>query len=96
MTITCLIRFGSSFTGSFLSVADRETVALDPRRRLALLGQPADHRLGYSLVPCLVLSQQRVKRRFEVDDLDAGVVVSKQIEPPATSLPHRVGGIEGE
>ena len=78
------------------AIMEDQIVALDPRWRFALVRQLADHGLGHDSIAGLVLLQKTRKRRFNINDLNARVVVRKQIQPTLTGLAHRISGVECE
>jgi hypothetical protein len=63
---------------------------------LALLGKLFNHLLWYRAPSPCVLVPDDTQRRLNVDDLDAGVIVSEQVDPTSPGLPQEIGGIEGK
>src|SRR5271157_3141099 len=85
------------------SLADRlpkassyQSVRLSNRWGLALFGKLFDDPLRYGSHSSSVLLQDDTHRRLDVNDLDAGIVVGKQVDPPSPGLPQEIGAIEGE
>ena len=54
-------------------ITHHKVVTFHPCRRLAFVGQLANHRLRDGFTASFVLTEQSFKRRFEVDDLDTGL-----------------------
>jgi hypothetical protein len=71
-------------------------VRLSQGGRLALLGKLFDDLLWYRAPSPCVLVQHDTHRRLDVNDLNAGVVVSEQVDPPSPCLPQEIVGIEGK
>ena len=57
---------------------------------------PFDGGLGHGAAAGAVLGEEAVRRRFEVDDTDAGVISREQAERLSADLAAEVGGVPDE
>ena len=78
------------------TITHDQSVPFSPRGRLAPVGQFPNDLLGNRMVAALVLPNQLVKGRFDVDQFDARIVVGKEVDPSTTSLPQDTSSIESE